>query len=237
MATRSIPTNRCSSAICATLSLVPTPSVAPTRITSSGSAAAALERAAVDDADRGEEEEASDEDEEASAAAEDGSTGAYLKKEDACETLTTAQEVELARAKTVFPSAIGVVAYVAAGGRYDVYDIYGLDYTAVTGVYRPEDSCGSCTSYAMNSDAMATYEAATNGIGWTSVAPVADCGETKPACRGAGSPRPPLGIIPSSPSACCFSRASSWVIQKHFEQVEAQRRPNILQHGVRAKLR
>ena len=55
-----------------------------------------------------------------------------------------------------------------------VYDIYGMSGTYLVGIYRPESGCGSCTSYAMNSDAMAIYEANTNGVGWTSVAPIAD---------------------------------------------------------------
>ena len=51
-----------------------------------------------------------------------------------------------------------------------VYGIYGLSGTGLAGVYRSVSGCGSCTSYAMNSDAMASY----SGVGWTSVAPTAD---------------------------------------------------------------
>ena len=62
--------------------------------------------------------------------------------------------------------------YAHAKAAHDIYDFSG---NVLVGIYRPADGCGSCTSYAMNSDAMATYEAAADGnIGWTSVAPVAD---------------------------------------------------------------
>ena len=66
-----------------------------------------------------------------------------------------------------------------------VWDEYGGDswgyygdsdsYIDIVGIYRPAEGCGSCASYAMNSDAMATYEAAADGnVGWTSVAHDAD---------------------------------------------------------------
>ena len=53
-----------------------------------------------------------------------------------------------------------------------VNDIYGLTWTGVVGIYRSANGCGSCTSWAMNSDAMDTYTAGnSNGnIGWTSIA-------------------------------------------------------------------
>ena len=37
-----------------------------------------------------------------------------------------------------------------------VVDTYGLTGEHLVGIYRPESGCGSCTSYAMNSDAMAS---------------------------------------------------------------------------------
>ena len=51
-----------------------------------------------------------------------------------------------------------------------VRDEYGDTYVHFVGIYRPSDGCGSCTSYAMNSDAMASY----SGVGWTSVAEEAE---------------------------------------------------------------
>ena len=46
-----------------------------------------------------------------------------------------------------------------------VWDAYS-SYISFVGIYRPEDGCGSCTSYAMNSEAMEAYD----GTAWTSVA-------------------------------------------------------------------
>ena len=55
-----------------------------------------------------------------------------------------------------------------------MYDHYGPSYVQIVGIYRPYDGCGSCTSYAMNSDAMASYysDTAFTDIGWTSIANV-----------------------------------------------------------------
>ena len=47
-----------------------------------------------------------------------------------------------------------------------VWDEYSWSHVPIAGIYRTEGGCGSCTSYAMNSDALASY----SGVGWTSVA-------------------------------------------------------------------
>ena len=47
-----------------------------------------------------------------------------------------------------------------------VWAAYGQSYITITGIYRTQSGCGSCTSYPMNSDSLASY----SGVGWTSVA-------------------------------------------------------------------
>ena len=63
------------------------------------------------------------------------------------------------------PRGYGHAKYV-----WDTFMSPNNDYM-FAGIYRSDDGCGSCTSFSMNSDDMATYVAAADyNIGWTSVA-------------------------------------------------------------------